>query len=66
MLISELALKVGLHPETIRRLEKKGVIAAKRDINGWRQYPPETVARLRELYAKSERDGGIQSSNDNR
>jgi len=54
MRISELAEKVGLHPETIRRLEKKGLITAKRDVNGWRQFPPEAVTRLRELYAKPE------------
>jgi DNA-binding transcriptional MerR regulator len=52
MLISELAEKVGLHPETIRRLEKRGLIAAVRDVNGWRRYPPETVNKLRTLYAK--------------
>jgi DNA-binding transcriptional MerR regulator len=50
MLISEVAEKVGLHPETIRRLEKRGVIASKRDVNGWRRYSPEIVAQLKALY----------------
>jgi len=52
VLISELAKKVDLHPETIRRLERKGIITSRRDLNGWRRYPPETVRKLRELYAK--------------
>ncbi len=43
MLISEIAEKVGLHPETIRRLEKRGIITPKRDVNGWRRYSPENV-----------------------
>jgi DNA-binding transcriptional MerR regulator len=52
MLISKLAEKTELHPETIRRLEKKGIITAKRDLNGWRHFSPEAVTKLRELYAK--------------
>lgn len=51
MLISEVAEKVGIHPETIRRLEKRGLISAARDVNGWRRYPPEAVEKLKKLYA---------------
>jgi DNA-binding transcriptional MerR regulator len=54
MLISELAEKVGRHPETIRRLEKRGLISSTRDINNWRHYSPETVAQLRKLYAQTD------------
>ena len=50
MLISEIAEKVGLHPETIRRLEKRGVITPRRDVNGWRRYSPEIVEQLKALY----------------
>ncbi len=52
MLISELAKKTGLHPETLRRLEKRGVITAKRDINGWRRYSPAVVEQIKALYAE--------------
>ena len=52
MLISELAEQVGLHPETIRRLERRGVVQSKRDRNGWRVYGPESVAVLRQLYQR--------------
>ena len=56
MLISELAEKVGLHPETIRRLEKRGVIpAARRDANGWRHYSEGVIKVLKERYAGDER-----------
>ena len=59
MLISELAEKADLHPETIRRLEKRGLItAAKRDVNGWRHYGPEAVTKLRELYAREAQAAG--------
>lgn len=52
MLISELAEKAGVHPETIRRLEKRGLITSNRDCNNWRRYTPETVEQIRRLYAK--------------
>ena len=54
MLISELAKGVGLHPETIRRLERRGVITSRRDLNGWRTYSPETLEKLKRLYARDE------------
>ena len=52
--ISELANAVGLHPETLRRLERKGLITSLRDVNGWRRYDPETVEKIRSLYAHNE------------
>ena len=54
MLISEIAEKAGLHPETIRRLEKRGVITAKRDVNGWRHYSPEILDKLKKLYVRGD------------
>ena len=51
LLISELAKAVGLHPETLRRLERRGLIAPRRDLNGWRRYEQETVDTIRTLYA---------------
>ncbi len=52
MLISEIAEKAGLHPETIRRLEKRGLISSKRDVNGWRNYSPEVLVKLKSLYVR--------------
>ena len=54
MLISELAEKAGLHPETIRRLEKRGLISSRRDINNWRRYSSDVVDKLKKLYADSD------------
>ena len=54
MLISELAERVGLHPETIRRLERRGLISSQRDINNWRRYSPEVVDQLKRLYVVSD------------
>ena len=54
LLISELAKAVGLHPETLRRLERKGLITSRRDLNGWRRYEPEIVEKIRSLYAHKE------------
>ena len=63
MLISELAEKVGLHPETLRRLERRGLISSKRDVNGWRHYSPETLQRIQELYQlKEDGEGGCESA----
>jgi len=50
MLIHDLARRVGLHPNTIRRLEKAGVVHASRDVNGWRRYDESAVDQLRKLY----------------
>jgi len=54
LLISELATAVGLHPETLRRLERRGLITSRRDVNGWRRYEPEIVEKIRSLYAHKE------------
>ena len=54
MLIGELAERVGLHPVTIRRLERKGVLQSKRDRNGWRVYGPEAVETLQRLYRRGQ------------
>ena len=62
MLIGELAEEVGLHPETIRRCERRGLIHAKRDVNGWRIFTPMDVERLRRLYGQREQSVGHLSS----
>ena len=50
LLISQVAKAVGLHTETIRRVERKGLIKSRRDVNGWRRYEPEIVGQVRSLY----------------
>jgi DNA-binding transcriptional MerR regulator len=54
LLISEVAKAVGLHPETLRRLERRGFISSRRDINGWRRYDPDTVEKISSLYAANQ------------
>jgi DNA-binding transcriptional MerR regulator len=49
MLIHEVSKAVGLHPNTIVRFEKLGLIKPQRDWNGWRRYSPEDLDNLRRL-----------------
>jgi DNA-binding transcriptional MerR regulator len=45
--IQELADRAGVSTQTVRRLEKRGLLPPpRRDVNGWRAYEPEDVARL--------------------
>ena len=53
LLIHEVAKLTGLHIDTLRRLERRGLISPKRDVNGWRRYAPEIVEMLRGLYLKN-------------
>lgn len=57
MLISELARRVNLHPATLRRLERKGLLAPGRDVNGWRVYSPDVVKVLQDYYKRGEEAG---------
>ncbi len=54
LLVHEVAEKVGIHPETVKRLERRGVISSQRDINGWRRYGPEVVETLKRFYLKGQ------------
>jgi DNA-binding transcriptional MerR regulator len=36
--VSELAAEVGVHPDTIKKLEKQGIIVAQRDRNNYRRF----------------------------
>jgi hypothetical protein len=49
MLINEVALMVGIHPNTIIRFEKRGLIKPQRDWNGWRRFSPADLDQLRRL-----------------
>lgn len=51
LLIHELSELVGLHPTTLRVLERKGLVIPARDRNGWRRYEHSAVNKIRELYA---------------
>jgi DNA-binding transcriptional MerR regulator len=57
MLITELAEAVGVHPETIRRLERAGILHSERDKNGWRVFDQSAVEKLKELYKRPVRVG---------
>ena len=52
MLIAQVAEAVGVHPETIRRLERAGVVHSARDKNGWRIFDQSAVEELRKLYRR--------------
>lgn len=47
--IGEAAQEVGVSRDTIRRLERRGLITPARDWAGHRRYDEETIQRLREL-----------------
>ncbi len=47
MLAGELAAAAGVSTDTLRHYERKGVLARpRRAANGYRQYPPEALARV--------------------
>jgi len=50
----EVSRLVGGHIETVRALEKRGVIQATRDLNGWRRFSPDVVDKLKRLYSSPE------------
>lgn len=53
MRIGELAKALGISRDTIRRLERRRIIAPSRDWAGHRRFTGEDLARLREiLYPK--------------
>jgi len=54
--VQELAKATGLHPNTIRHADRRGLVKAKRDINGYRHFSPEAVGILRKLYLLNEGD----------
>jgi DNA-binding transcriptional MerR regulator len=61
MLIGELAEKTGVHPVTLRRLERRGLITPHRDLNGWRVYGPEAEETVKRLYVKLEADEEVHA-----
>jgi MerR-like DNA binding protein len=50
MLLNQAAKSVGLHPNTILKLERKGLIKPVcRDWNNWRRYSDDDIEALRRL-----------------
>jgi DNA-binding transcriptional MerR regulator len=46
--VGEVAARAGVHRETLRYYERRGLIPPPpRRISGYRAYPPETVERVR-------------------
>lgn len=54
LLIHEAAKAAGVHRDTVKRAEKRGLISPQRDINGWRRYDPAVIAKLKKLYAQTD------------
>jgi DNA-binding transcriptional MerR regulator len=48
LLISDAAKVISCHPDTLRRLEKKGLIKAVRDYRGFRVFKLADLLKLRE------------------
>jgi DNA-binding transcriptional MerR regulator len=62
--IVEVSRQTGIHKDTVRALERRGLIQCQRDINGWRRYEPLVVEQIKALYAESnsepqERGSGV-------
>ncbi len=52
--VSEAARELGRSEKWLRNAERNGKIPkARRDLNGWRVYTPDDIAKLRELIVGS-------------
>jgi DNA-binding transcriptional MerR regulator len=45
--VSKAAEKLGCHPETVRRLERRGILKAKRDYRNFRVFDLADVMRIK-------------------
>ena len=54
VMISKAAEVVGCHPETLRRLERKGILEAKRDYRGYRVFRLSDLHKLKREREKLE------------
>ncbi len=54
--IARAAALVGLHPETLRRLNKRGLLPAKRDWRGFRVFLIDDLQRLKAQRARLRED----------
>ena len=53
LLVSDAAKVIPCHPDTLRRLERKGQIKAVRDYRGFRMFRLEDLLKLREQRASN-------------
>lgn len=58
MKLGEFARRVGLHPSTIRRLEREGVIEADRSLAGYRLFDKSAIEKVRKLYRERRATNG--------
>jgi DNA-binding transcriptional MerR regulator len=50
LLISDVARKVGISPDTIRSYDRRGLLSPIRDSSGRRLFTEDDVTRVREIY----------------
>jgi len=55
--IKEAAAVLGLHPNTLRMLDRRGIFLASRSPNGYRSYALSDLLQLRKDILKNERIG---------
>ena len=61
--ISEASERLGVHPSTLRNLEKRGTITVRRDWAGWRIYSEDELATIKSiLFNHSGGTDGIKMS----
>jgi DNA-binding transcriptional MerR regulator len=54
--VSQAARQLGVSERWLREAEKEGKIPkARRNLNGWRVYTPEDIAKIQELLIPSKR-----------
>lgn len=62
MRIAEFARAVGVSPDTVRKLERKGVLPSRRDWAGHRRYTDADVDHARATLFGEARERGIDRS----
>jgi len=45
--VAQAAKKLGCHPETVRRLERRGVLKAKRDYRNFRVFDLDEILKVK-------------------
>lgn len=48
--IGDVAKRLKIHPNTLRRLEKNGLIRTERTLTGYRIFTPAIIQKIREIY----------------
>jgi len=49
LFLTKTAMEVGLHPATLRRWERMGLLNVARDERGWRIYGPSDLERILQI-----------------